>query len=279
MALAGAASGGTGFPTKAADARYSTDVYASEDQATSLLSLLPTRRVSSLTSEVANYVEAIMSTGDRPLIQLKCVEPNLTRYGYLRSYLPQDVDRKPRYLFALDLYQSAKVLPRLLSSIVQAIRFLGPNICVLSITEGRSTDGTFEILASLRSKMSDLGVTYFLHESDLNPLREGTDRVETLAELQNLALSLLTNNPEDFHPDTTVIFINDVSLCTEDVLELLHQQIYQSAHVMCSMDRIASGQLFYNVWISRIMSGDTFFEIPQDGSWEYSKTCSGTILS
>lgn len=31
------------------------------------------------------------------------------------------------------------------------------------------------------------------------------------------------------------------------------------------------GTLFYDVWVSRSLVGNTFFEIPHDGSWSYSQ--------
>src|SRR2546421_12147992 len=60
---------------------------------------------------------------------------------------------KPKYFFALDLHECAPLLPRLLGSVIETIRFLGPSNCVLSIVEGRSHDGTYEILHSLSPEL------------------------------------------------------------------------------------------------------------------------------
>jgi alpha-1,3-mannosyltransferase len=56
----------------------------------------------------------------------------------------------------------------------------------------------------------------------------------------------------------------------EDILELIHQRLLQKADMTCAMDWIYGGATFYDVWVSRAMNGDQFFEVPQSGSWEFS---------
>ena len=227
--------------------------------------------------EASKIVDAALNPKDmvawpdagHELIQLRCGYWSATRYNYLKPAALGGAPSKPRYYFALDLHQSAQILPRLLSSIIEAMYFLGPEHCILSITEGRSTDGTLEALTALEPAMEHLGVVYVLTRNDLNPLGGDVDRVQALAELRNQVLSPLLDRPQEFDPNTVIIFINDVSLCVEDILELLHQRVYQSADMTCAMDWINNGSLFYDVWISRQMNGDSFFEIPQSGSWEF----------
>jgi len=210
-----------------------------------------------------------MSSTDTTYPRLRCPTPNHTRYEYLSKIHAKS--KQPRYFFAVDLYQCVSLLPRLLGSIVETIRFLGPESCALSIVEGRSTDGTLEVLESLRRPIEGLGGQYFLTTSDTNPVAEGVDRVQALAELRNQALRPLTEHPQRYGTDTTVLFINDVALCMEDILELIHQKAYQQADMTCAMDWINDGSIFYDVWVSRGINGDLFFEIPQSASWDFSK--------
>ncbi|KAF2199298.1 family 69 glycosyltransferase [Delitschia confertaspora ATCC 74209] len=214
--------------------------------------------------------------------RLACPAPTHNRYDYLKTLTPwrQRVRKvlpkpKPKYFFALDLYNSAALLPRLLGSIVETIRFLGPDICVLSITEGRSTDGTAEVLALLKYEIERLGVQYVLQHSNINPMDGSESRFKQLADLRNLALLPLLEAPENFSEDTTVLFINDVSLCMEDILELIHQRKQQGADMVCAMDyinpdKVIRQALFYDVYISRQINGDTFFYIPSNVSWQFS---------
>ena len=218
----------------------------------------------------SELVDAVVSM-DKSLISLSCGGLNATRYNHLKPAFVREASITPRYFFALDLHQSAGILPRLLRSIIDVMCFLGPRSCILSITEGRSTDGTFEALSALKPVMEELGVDYSLKQSHLDPLAADADRIQALANLRNMALYPLMDHPGTFDPKTVIIFINDVSLCAEDILELLHQRVYQSADMTCAMDWINDGSLFYDVWIGRQMNGESFFEIPQSGSWEFAE--------
>jgi len=147
------------------------------------------------------------------------------------------------------------------------MRFLGPENCALSIVEGRSDDGTYEILKVLRIETEGIGAKYFFTSSDLNP--EDGDRIKALAGLRNQALEPLARHPELYSPEATVVFVNDVSICFQDILELVHQRVYQKADMTCAMDWAYVGQdpTFYDVWIAGGMTDDTFFNIPEDGNW------------
>jgi alpha-1,3-mannosyltransferase len=223
------------------------------------------------------YIQAIMNPDDTSFPRLSCPAPNSDRYDYLRPALTSEYfeTEEPKlereYFFALNLYQCAHLLPRLLGSIVETIRFLGPQNCALSIVEGRSNDSTFEILLTLKEEVERIGAKYYFNTSDIDPKAEGGDRIRALAELRNQALLPLTHNPGEYAADSTVVFVNDVSLCMEDLLELVHQRIYQKADMTCAMDWIFEGGSFYDVWVSRGINGHLFFEIPQSGSWDFSE--------
>jgi alpha-1,3-mannosyltransferase len=209
------------------------------------------------------FIKAIFDPNDTTFERLDC--PLTTsiskRYAYLQT--PPTSSSRRKYFFALDLYQVAHILPQLMGSIMQAINFLGPHNCALSIVEGRSTDGTYEILRSLAPQLEDLGISYFFQISDLSPQRKNPERIVLLAELRNLALRDLYEHPSSYAADTTIIFSNDVYTCPEDILELVHQQRFQNAHMTCGMDWANSSNpeqpRLYDTWIARSMTGDTFY--------------------
>ncbi|KAI4096812.1 MAG: hypothetical protein LQ339_006896 [Xanthoria mediterranea] len=204
--------------------------------------------------------------GDDSLPML-CQGPLQDRYSHLRSF----ASKKPRFFFALDLYQAAGTLPQLTASILETVRFLGPEYCYLSIVEGNSTDGTSDLLQALHADAKTLGLTYSLVRSDLDPKNETNDRIEVLAQLRNQALAPLLQNPSDFDSEeTTIVFLNDISPCANDILELIHQRRIQGADMACPMDYSDDG-LFYDIWIARSMTGDIFFNIPPSGLWKYAK--------
>jgi alpha-1,3-mannosyltransferase len=212
-----------------------------------------------------------MNPEDKSFPRLSCPAPDGNRYQYLRHNTTDrsESDIKYKYFFALDLHQCAKLLPRLIGSIIETMRFLGPKYCALSIVEGRSDDGTYEILKLLRQEVEGIGALYFFVTSDLNPLAKAGNRIVALAELRDQALEPLLQSPDLYSNNTTIVFINDVSICMEDILELIHQRAFQSADMTCAMDWTFVGRdpTFYDVWIARGMNGDSFFEIPEDGNW------------
>ncbi|KAL8719306.1 MAG: hypothetical protein Q9225_003670 [Loekoesia sp. 1 TL-2023] len=220
-----------------------------------------------------SYITAILTPEDKTYSRLECPAPNGDRYQYLRDggadADTHDTGPELKYFFALDLHQCAKLLPRLLGSIVESIRFLGPRNCALSVVEGRSTDGSFEILMLLRGHIERMGAKYFLQTNEIDPKAKGVDRIKALAELRNQALQPLIGIDPGKHVGTTIIFLNDVAICMEDILELIHQRHYQNADMTCAMDwtYVGPDPTFYDVWIARGMNGDSFFNIPPDGNW------------
>lgn len=225
---------------------------------------------STLLEMAPSYIKAIMTPEDASFPRLACPVPTGDRYLYLKASstnMTHGPIIRPKYFFALDLHQCASLLPRLIGSVIESIRFLGPQDCTLSVIEGRSDDGTFEILLSLREEVERIGVKYYFNSSDINPTVG--DRIKALAELRNQALQPLLDHKLYPTNTTTVIFINDVALCMEDILELIHQRKYQNADMTCAMDwtYVGPDPTFYDVWIARGMNGDTFFNIPEDGNW------------
>ncbi|OLN82301.1 Alpha-1,3-mannosyltransferase CMT1-like protein 4 [Colletotrichum chlorophyti] len=211
-----------------------------------------------------NYIKSIFDADDKTLSRLDCPRADADRYQYLK---PTSKLNKPKYFFALNIRQKIDLLPRLMGSVVEALRFLGPENCVLSIVEGNSNDGTYEVLKELRSEVEKLGTKYYLSRSAIDP--GAGDRIKKLAELRNMALAPLVNNPQKYASDATVLFLNDVAICLEDILELAHQRLYLSADMTCGFDwtYVGPDPTFYDVWISRTIAGDSFFEIPPDGNW------------
>ena len=230
-----------------------------------------------LIKKAGKYIRFIMDPNNTVLPGLKCSAFGNERYTYLRNLtvrgLPEPV--KPSYFFALDLHNSISIIPRLLGSIIETIRYLGPENCALSVVDGRPDDGTYEVLRLLSAEMQKIGVRFFLSTSTIDPAGEdkggGLDehRIIALAELRNIALHPLVNHPEEFAPDPTVVSINDVAICMEDILELIHQRFDQDIDMTCAIDWLVPQQdaQFYDVWIFWGISGVSFFEVGLDGDW------------
>lgn len=225
---------------------------------------------------VKEHIHSILNANDTNLSRLSCFPPNSARYSYLQTSpitrLGSPSNPLPKYFFALDLSNSAKSIPRLFGTVVEVMRFLGPQNCALSIVEGRSTDGTAEILSALSGPLTELGVPlYNLSHSSLSPKTGMLDRIEALSQLRNQALEPLTSDPSAFAPDAQILFLNDITVCPDDLLELVHQHRVQDADMVCALDWINDGDVVYDAWVGRGMTGDLFFEIPLGGNWNYAK--------
>lgn len=130
-----------------------------------------------LPGHLVPYVQAILHPANTTLPILECPSLDTSRYEYLQADAPSKADHyyELKYFFALDLRQSIGVVPRLLGSIVEAIKFLGPASCALSIVEGNSEDdGTYEVLRALRPEMERLGIAYYatMHSSRARSTRQ-----------------------------------------------------------------------------------------------------------
>lgn len=206
-------------------------------------------------AKAEQYVQSIMNLTESALPRLKCPTLNTTRYSGLHHRWG-----KPRYFFAMNLHQSAHVIPQLFGALVEAITILGPELCVISVVEGRSTDGTFDILKSLAKELEHMGVSYFFSCNDMQPGGDGMERISALAELRNSALKPLTSHPEQFDATTTLVFLNDIAPCAEDILELILQRVLLQADMTCGMDWYnlddGEGGTFYDSWIGRQMNGE-----------------------
>lgn len=213
------------------------------------------------------YVNHIMGREKGSFWAVKCEEGIASRYDTLKA--PSETGQI-HYFFALNLYQNLNILPSLLTAIRQAATYLGPQQCALSIGEGRSTDGTYQVLAAIKTEFEALNMTVHLSTSELSPQDGKQDRIEALAFLRNLALAPLMAEPTKFFPDVEVIFLNDVYICARDILELTFQHRMQNATMTCGMDWSEHGSIFYDIYVSRSITGETFWQIAQDGLWQFS---------
>ncbi|KAL7757046.1 hypothetical protein ACKLNR_014039 [Fusarium oxysporum f. sp. zingiberi] len=214
-------------------------------------------------ANISAYLKAIFYHQSAGLPSFQCPRINATRYNSLTNS-PGPSNPTIRYYLALDLRENLILLPRLIGSVVEAIQFLGPQHCMLSIVEGNSPDGTGDVLSALGSHLETLGITYVFQSSPIDPTK--TERISSLAALRNLALQPLFEHRDQVTKDTTIIFSNDVTACPDDILELVYQRKSLTADMTCAMDWNLESPRFYDVWISRAMNGDSFLDVP-DGDW------------
>lgn len=216
-------------------------------------------------NDITTYLDETLGRKETLLPNLECPVAYHTRYEDLRA--KSQPDSNIRYYFALNLRQVLPLLPQLIGSIVEAIRFLGPKHCALSIVEGNSNDGTADVLVALLPQLEEMDIIYWVKSSPIDPSQG--DRIMKLAELRNLALKPLLDYTDRVDDNITVIFLNDIAPCPDDILELILQRQNLGADMTCAMDWTYVGRdpTFYDVWVARGINGDSFFDIPPDGNW------------
>lgn len=89
-----------------------------------------------------------------------------------------------------------------------------------------------------------------------------------LAQLRNLALKLMLKDPKRYS-NATIIFLNNVIICPDDILKLIYQQDNLSADITCAIDWVyrTDTAIFYDVYIARGINRDLFFDVLLDVSW------------
>ncbi|GAA6043898.1 hypothetical protein JCM8097_004296 [Rhodosporidiobolus ruineniae] len=172
-------------------------------------------------------------------------------------------------LLALNLYNSAHVLPALSRTLVTLSSFLGPETVHVSIFENGSTDETTDALAHLAAALTVLGAPHTITSDPRATDWKKVDRIAQLALYRNIVLEPLTHSSpfNTTSPPQDIVFINDVFLCPRDVLELLFQRKTQEADAACAMDwrqnkgmaKLWNGSVkFYDNWVARTITGHMF---------------------
>lgn len=231
---------------------------------------------------IDQYVRSILDfEDDETFDRLSCPSSVGSRYSQLREVA--DTSGQVRYFFALSMGESARVISRMMSTVVEAIRFFGPEHCAVSIVVEKSDDGTSEILAELKPRVEAIGARYFLNE--VRPIARNLtdlDKDKHVAELRNKVLEplkvqgdgargLMDDLAGVYSPEALVIVVDQIALCPEDILELVFQHVRQGASMACPLAWTGNGTQYGDFLVSRSLAGDTFFEIPHDGSLAYSQ--------
>jgi alpha-1,3-mannosyltransferase len=144
--------------------------------------------------------------------------------------------RNHKYFFAINLYNSFGVIPDLFASMFRVGAILGYENVFISVYENGSNDQTKSLLKIFSALTQSVGMRVIIRTSHR---RRGqfVHRIEYLAEVRNAALrplyELRDSEGEFFD---TIVFMNDVLPCVDDLLELIWQSRRQNAAITCAAD-------------------------------------------
>ncbi|SCZ88408.1 BZ3500_MvSof-1268-A1-R1_Chr2-1g04391 [Microbotryum saponariae] len=171
-----------------------------------------------------------------------------------------------KYYFAINLYNSFDIIPDLFSNMFRVSAILGYNNVFISVYENGSSDQTKALLRVFDALCRSVGLRVMIRSSQR---RRGAfaHRIEYLAEVRNAALvplqELRDATGEVFD---SIIFMNDVLPCVDDLLELIWQSRRQNAGITCGSDYIfhdeVGAPVFYDNWVARDINGTALENAP-----------------
>ncbi|KAH9812001.1 family 69 glycosyltransferase [Melampsora americana] len=171
-----------------------------------------------------------------------------------------------KYFFAINLYNSFDVIPDLFSTMFKVSAILGFQNVFVSVYENGSSDQTKALLRLFDGLSRSVGMRVVIRTS-LRTRGAFHHRIEYLAEVRNAALAPLQElRDSEGELFDTVIFMNDVLPCTDDLLELIWQSRRQNAGITCGADYIFHDEIaqpvFYDNWVARDINGTALENAP-----------------
>ncbi|KAF8153317.1 glycosyltransferase family 69 protein [Crassisporium funariophilum] len=171
-----------------------------------------------------------------------------------------------KYFFAINLYNSFDVIPDLFATLFRVAAILGYHNVFVSIYENGSTDQTKALLRIFDALTRSVGMRVMIRTS-MRTRGAFNHRIEYLAEVRNSAFVPLheLRDTEGEYFDS-IIFMNDILPCIDDLLELIWQSRRNNAGITCAADymyheEIAS-PVFYDNWVARDINGTALENAP-----------------
>lgn len=141
-----------------------------------------------------------------------------------------------KYFFAINLYNSFDVIPDIFATLFRTASILGYQNVFVSIYENGSSDQTKALLRIFDALARTVGLRIIIRTS-MRTRGQFNHRIEYLAEVRNAAMvplhELRDNEGEIFD---TIVFMNDILPCVDDLMELIWQSRRQNAGITCAAD-------------------------------------------
>lgn len=171
-----------------------------------------------------------------------------------------------KYFFAINLYNSFDVIPDLFATLFRVSAILGYHNVFVSIYENGSTDQTKALLRIFDALTRSVGMRVVIRTST-RTRGAFNHRIEYLAEVRNAAFVPLheLRDAEGEYFDS-IIFMNDILPCIDDLLELIWQSRRNNAGITCAADYMYHEEIqapvFYDNWVARDINGTALENAP-----------------
>lgn len=148
-----------------------------------------------------------------------------------------------KYFFGINLYNSFNIIPDLFATLFRVASILGYHNVYVSIYENGSTDQTKALLRIFDALTRSVGLRVTIRTSQ-RTRGAFNHRIEYLAEVRNAAIGPLheLRDTEGEYFDT-IVFMNDILPCVDDILELIWQSRRNNAGITCAADYMYHGEM------------------------------------
>ncbi|KXN83805.1 Alpha-1,3-mannosyltransferase CMT1, partial [Leucoagaricus sp. SymC.cos] len=174
--------------------------------------------------------------------------------------------KEHKYFFAINLYNSFDVIPDLFATLFRVASILGYHNVFVSIYENGSSDQTKALLRIFDALTRSVGMRVTIRTSQ-RTRGQFNHRIEYLAEVRNSAFVPLheLRDSEGEYFDS-IIFMNDILPCVDDLLELIWQSRKNNAGITCAADYMYHEEIgspvFYDNWVARDINGTALENAP-----------------
>ena len=193
-----------------------------------------------------------------------------------------------KYFFAINLYNSFDVIPDLFAALFRVSAILGYHNVFVSIYENGSTDQTKALLRIFDALARSVGLRVTIRTSQ-RTRGAFNHRIEYLAEVRNAAFVPLheLRNAENEYFDT-IVFMNDILPCVDDILELIYQSRLNNAGITCAADYMYHDDLvcspppvlcFWLILVGRVLRSFTIIGLRVISTVQPSKTRLSNLFS
>ncbi|TFY81524.1 hypothetical protein EWM64_g2486 [Hericium alpestre] len=178
-----------------------------------------------------------------------------------------------KYFFAINLYNSFDIIPDMFATLFRVAAVLGYQNVFVSIYENGSTDQTKALLRIFDALTRSVGMRVTIRTSQ-RTRGAFNHRIEYLAEVRNAAFVPLheLRDTENEYFDT-IIFMNDVLPCVDDLLELIWQSRHNNAGITCAADYMYNDEIgspvFYDNWVARDINGTALNNEPFESVFQH----------
>ena len=173
---------------------------------------------------------------------------------------------KHKYFFAINLYNSFDVIPDVFATLFRVSAILGFDNVFVSIYENGSSDQTKALLKIFDALSMAVGLRVTISTS-MRRRGQFNHRIEYLAEVRNSAMVPLHQLRDDQgEVFDSIVFMNDILPCVDDLLELIWQSRKQNAGITCAADYMyhddIGAPVFYDNWVARDINGTALENAP-----------------